>query len=61
MGSKGFKVEYKILDKMSIGVCYTLIMNYQENTEHRVDVLLSLHVSQEIVLSPRELLCAIQE
>ena len=45
MGSKGYKVEYKILDKMPIGVCYTLIKNYQENTENRADVLLlSLHV-----------------
>ena len=45
MVSKGFKVENKILDKMHIGVYYILIMNYHENTEHRVDVLLlSMHV-----------------
>ena len=60
MGSKGFKVEYKILDKMPIGVCYTLIMHYLEYTEHRGDVLLlSMHVPREIVL--RELLRAIQQ
>ena len=62
MGSKGFKVEYKILDKTPLGVCYTFIMNFHENTENRVDVLLlSMHVPREIVLSLRELLCAIQE
>ena len=62
MGSKGFQVENKILDKMPIGVCYTLIMHYHENTEHRGDLLLlSMHVPQEIVLSLRELLCTIQE
>ena len=62
MGSKGFKVEYKILDKTPIGVCYTLIMHYLENTEHRGDVLLlSMCVPQEIVLSLRGLLHAMQE
>ena len=40
MGSNRFKVEYKILDKMSIGVCYTLIMHYLEYTAHRADELL---------------------
>ena len=34
MGSKGFKVEYKILDKMPKGVCYNLTMHYLDNTEH---------------------------
>ena len=49
MGSKGFQVEYKILDKTPIGVCYSLIMLYQENTEHRGDVLLlSMHVPCEM-------------
>ena len=62
LGSKGFKVEYKVLDKTPIGVCYTLIMSYQEHTEHRADVLLiSIHAPEEIVLSLKELLCAIQE
>ena len=31
MSSKGFNVQYKILDKTPIGVCYTLIMTYQEH------------------------------
>ena len=61
MGSKGFKVEYKILDKTPIGVYYTLIMSYQEHTVHQADVLISMHVPEEIVLSLRELLRAIQE
>ena len=62
MGSKGFKVQYKILDKTPIGICYTLIMTYQQHTAHRADVLLiSMHVPQEIVFSIRELLHVIQE
>ena len=62
MSSKGFNVQYKILDKTPIGVCYTLIMTYQEHTEHRVDVLLiSMHIPQEIVSNIRELLRAIQD
>ena len=40
MGFKGFKVQYKILDKTPIGICYTLIMTYLEHTAHRADVLL---------------------
>ena len=40
MGSKGFKVQYKILDKTPIGICYNLIMTYQEHTAHQADVLL---------------------
>ena len=56
MGLKGFKVEYKILDKMPIGVCYTLIMHYLEYTEHRGDVLLTLmYIPQAIVISLKEL------
>ena len=59
---KDFQVKYKILDKTPIGVCYTLIMTYQEHTEHRTDVLLiSMHVPEETVLSLRELLHAIQD
>ena len=30
MGSKGFKVEYKILDKTPIGIIYSLVMNYHQ-------------------------------
>ena len=62
MRSKGFKVQYKILDKTPIGLCYTLIMTYQQHAEHQADVLLiSMRVPQEIVFSIRELLRAIQE
>ena len=62
MSSKGFNVQYKILDKTPIGVCYTLIMTYLEHTEHQVDVLLiSMHIPQEIVSNIRELLHAIQD
>ena len=46
------KVEYKILGKMPIGICYTLIMYYLEYTAHRADVLLiSMYVPQEIVIT----------
>ena len=56
MSSKGFNVQYKFLDKTPIGVSYTLIMTYQEHTEHRADVLLiSMHIPQEIVSNIREL------
>ena len=62
MGSKGFNVQYKVLDKTPIGICYTLIMTYQHHTENRADVLLiSMHTPQEIVSSIRELLRAIQD
>ena len=62
MGPKGFKSQYKILDKTPIGVCYTLIMTYNQQTEHQADVLLiSMHEPQEIVSNIRELLRAIQE
>ena len=62
MGSKGFNAQYKILDKTPIGVCYTLIMTYNQQTEHQADVLLmSMHVPQEIVSNIRELLHTIQE
>ena len=37
MGSKGFKVEYKIVDKMPIGVCYILIMHYHEYSAYFQD------------------------
>ena len=62
MGSKGFKVQYRILDKTPIEICYTLIMTYHQRTEHQADVLLiSMHVPQEIVFNIRDLLHAIQE
>ena len=62
ISSKGLNVQYKILDKTPIGVCYTLIMTYQEHTEHRADVLLiSMHIPLEIISSIRELLRAIQD
>ena len=32
MCSKGFKIQYKVLDKTPIGICYTLIMTYQQHT-----------------------------
>ena len=61
MSSKGFNVQYKVLDKTPIGICYTLIMTYQEHTENCADVLLiSMHTPHEIVSSIRELLRAIQ-
>ena len=61
MYSKGFEVQYKILDKTSIAVCYTLIMTYQQQNAQHAEVLLSsMNVSQEIVSSIRQLLYAIQ-
>ena len=62
MSPKGLNIQYKVLDKTPIGICYTLIMTYQEHTENRADVLLiSMHIPQEIVSSIRELLHAIQD
>ena len=62
MDSNGFKVEYKIVDKMPIGVCHILIMHYLEYSEHRGDVLLnSMYIPQKIVTSLKELLHEIQE
>ena len=62
MGSNGFKVEYKVVDKTPIGVIYVLSMHYHEYSEHRGDVLLtSMYIPQEIVTSLKELLCEIQE
>ena len=61
MRSKGFKVQYKILDKTPIAVCYTLIMTYQQQNAQCADILLSsMNVTQEIVSSIRQLLYAIQ-
>ena len=62
MSSKGIHIQYKVLDKSPIGICYTLVMTYHENTEYRADVILpSMHISHEIILSIRELLHAIQD
>ena len=62
MHSKGFKVQYKVLDKTPIAVCYTLIMTYQQQSAQSADVLLSsMHVLREIVSSIRELLYVIQQ
>ena len=38
------KFEYKILDKMPIGLCYTLIMHYLEYTAHQSRCTPYLHV-----------------
>ena len=62
MSSKGFHIQYKVMDKSPIAICYTLILTYQERIEHRADVLLtSQHISHEIVFSIRQLLRAIQD
>ena len=62
MSSKGFHIQYKVLDKSPIGICYTLVMTYHEHTEYRADVILpSMHISHEIILSIRGLLHAIQD
>ena len=51
MGSKGFKVEYKIFNKIPIRIIYGLTMNYHQSSFSRGgDVLLSsMHVPQEII------------
>ena len=62
MSSKGFHIQYKVMDKSPITICYTLILTYQDRIEHRADVLLtSKHISHEIVFSIRQLLRAIQD
>ena len=62
MSSKGFNIQYKVLDKSPLGICYTLILTYQERIERRADVLLtSQNISHEIVFSIRQLLRAIQD
>ena len=50
------------MDKTPIGVCYILIMHYQEYSEYRGDVLLtSMYVPQEILTNLKEILCEIQQ
>ena len=62
MSPKGFKVEYKILERTPIGIIYSLIMNYQQFTLSRGDVLLSsMHVPEEIITNIKTLLSEIQD
>ena len=62
MVPNGFKVEYKVVYKIPIGVIYILIIHYLEYSAHRGDVLLtSMYVPQEVVTNLKELLCEIQE
>ena len=62
MSSKGFHVQYKVLDRSPLGICYTLNMTYQEYSEDRADVLFPyMNISREIVFSLRQLLRAIQD
>ena len=61
MSPKGFKVEYKILDKNPIGIIYSLIMNYQQFTLSQGDVLLSsMDAPEEIITNIKHLLRKIQ-
>ena len=61
MGSKEFKVKYKILDKTPIGIIYCLTMNFHRLSLSRGDVLLSsMHVPQEIITNIKDLLSEIQ-
>ena len=61
MGPKGFMVEYKVVDKMPIGVIYILIMHYHEYSAHRDVLLTSMYVPQEVVTNLKELLHEILE
>ena len=57
----GFKVEYKVLDKIPVGLIYALIMKYQETELHTGDVLLhSMYVAEEIITNIKTLLRDIQ-
>ena len=61
LGVHGFKVEYKVLDKIPVGLIYTLIMTYQESELHTGDVLpRSMHVAEEIITNIKTLLRDIQ-
>ena len=62
MGLKGLKVEYKIIEKTPIGIIYFLLMHHNQLSVNRGDVLLiSMHISQEIVNNIKELLQEIQQ
>ena len=61
LGIHGFNVEYKVLDKIPVGLIYALIMTYQESELHTGDVLLrSMYVAEEIVTNIKTLLRDIQ-
>ena len=61
MGVHGFKVEYKVLDKIPVGLIYALIMKYQGSELHTGDVLLhSMHLPEEIITNIKTLLREIQ-
>ena len=61
MGIHGFKVEYIVLDKISVGLIYGLIMKYQGSELHWPDCLLHLmHIPGEIITNIKTLLRQIQ-
>ena len=61
LGVHGFKVEYKVLDKIPVGLIYALIMKYQDSELHTGDVLIhSMHVPEEIITNIKTLLHNIQ-
>ena len=61
MGVHGFKIEYKVLDKIPVGLIYTLMMHYQGSKFHTGDVLLcSMHLPEEIITNIKTLLREIQ-
>ena len=61
LGVHGFKVEYKVLDKIPVGLIYALIMKYQDSELHTGDVLLrSMYVPEEIITNIKTLLHDIQ-
>ena len=61
MGVHGFKVEYKVLDKIPVGPIYSLIMKYQDSELHTDDVLLrSMHLPEQIITNIKTLLREIQ-
>ena len=61
MGVHGFKVEYKVLDKNSVGIIYSLIMTYKQIKLNRGDVLHSMHVPEKIITNIKTLLRQIQD
>ena len=61
MGVHGFKVEYRVLDKIPVGLIYALLMKYQGSELHTADVLLhSMHLPEEIITNIKTLLWEIQ-
>ena len=61
MGVHGFKVEYRVLDKIPVGLIYALLMKYQGPELHTGDVLLcSIHLPEEIITNIKTLLWEIQ-